>query len=70
MVQTTVKQMSAQRVNPPVVINPVPGRPGNYANKYGMPCNAVGGPLDCSFGNPNCLGLLQGVVMLAMGCKK
>uniref|UniRef100_A0A673ZJP8 Uncharacterized protein n=3 Tax=Salmo trutta TaxID=8032 RepID=A0A673ZJP8_SALTR len=42
-------------LDPPIVINPVPDNPGHYTNKYGNPCNAVGGPLDCPFGNPNCL---------------
>lgn len=42
-------------MHPPVVINPVPGNPGHYTNGYGKPCNVVGGPLDCPFGNPNCL---------------
>jgi hypothetical protein len=44
-----------------VIVNPVPGRPGHYTDGNGQLCNVVGGPLDCPFGNPNCLyGVVSG----------
>lgn len=55
LVQTAVKQMAIGNYNPPVVVNPVPWTPGQYTDRYGKACNALGGPLDCPFGNPNCL---------------
>lgn len=33
----------------------MPEKPGHYTNGFGEPCNTFGGPLDCPFGNPNCL---------------
>ena len=33
----------------------MPEKPGHYINGFGEPCNTFGGPLDCPFGNPNCL---------------
>uniref|UniRef100_A0AAZ3SP16 Uncharacterized protein n=1 Tax=Oncorhynchus tshawytscha TaxID=74940 RepID=A0AAZ3SP16_ONCTS len=61
VVQTTVKQMSMSRADPPVIVDSVPGRPGHYTDGNGQLCNVVGGPLDCSFGNPNCLyGVVSG----------
>lgn len=55
LVQTTGKQMAIHSDHPQVVVNPVPDSPGHYTNIYGKACNALGVPLDCPFGNPNCL---------------
>ncbi|XP_045061979.1 zygotic DNA replication licensing factor mcm6-A-like [Coregonus clupeaformis] len=34
---------------------PVQGQPGYYINANRKPCNIKGGPLDCPYGNPECL---------------
>ncbi|XP_036826014.1 uncharacterized protein LOC110489625 isoform X3 [Oncorhynchus mykiss] len=71
VIQTTVKQMSIGRANLPVVVDPVPGSPGHYTDRYGQACNAAGGPLDCPFGNPNCLfGVVPGGGYACHGFRK
>ena len=71
VIQTTVKLMFVSRADPQVIVNRVPGSPGHYADENEQLCNAVGGPLDCPFGNPNCLyGVVPGGGYACHGFRK
>lgn len=38
VIQTTVKQMFVSRADTPVIVDPVPGRPGHYTDENGQLC--------------------------------